>query len=57
MTIDDPKIFIAPWTQNFQMKLHPTWKIFEFVCEENNRCEAGKCTPSDVQQKNNNAGK
>ena len=53
MTIDDPKIFTAPWTQNFQMKLHPTWKVFEFVCEENNRCEAGKCTPSDVQQKNN----
>ena len=53
MTIDDPKIFTAPWTQNFQMKFHPTWKVFEFVCEENNRCEAGKCSVSDVQQKNN----
>ena len=50
MTIDDPKIFTKPWSQNFQMKLHPTWKIYEQVCEENNRCEAGKCRPSDVQK-------
>ena len=51
MTIDDPKIFTRPWSQNFQMKLHPTWKLFEQICEENNRCEAGNCKPADVQQK------
>jgi hypothetical protein len=50
ITIDDPKIFTAPWSQEFQMKLHPTWKLYEQVCEENNRCEAGKCTPSDLQK-------
>ena len=50
ITIDDPKIFTRPWSQVFQMKLHPTWKIFEFVCEENNRCEAGKCVGADVQR-------
>lgn len=50
ITIDDPKIFTAPWSQEFQMKLHPTWKLYEQVCEENNRCEAGKCTPSDPQK-------
>ena len=50
VTIDDPKIFTAPWSQDFQMKLHPTWKILEFVCEENNRCMFGKCTASDVQR-------
>ncbi len=50
VTIDDPKIFAAPWTQEFEMKLHPTWKIFEFVCEENNRCVLGKCTEADVQK-------
>jgi len=32
------------------MKLHPTWKIYEQVCEENNRCEAGNCRPADVQK-------
>ena len=37
-------------SQDFQMKLHPTWKILEFVCEENNRCMFGKCTASDVQK-------
>ena len=52
VTIDDPQIFTASWTQEFQMKLHPTWKILEFVCEENNRCEAGKCIEADVQKKN-----
>ena len=50
ITIDDPKIFTAPWSQEFQMKLHPTWKILEFVCEENNRCIGGKCAQSDVQK-------
>jgi hypothetical protein len=33
------------------MKLHPTWKLLEQVCEENNRCESGKCSPSDAQSK------
>jgi len=42
--IDDPKIFTAKWSQDFGMKLHPTWKVYEYVCEENNRCEGGKCS-------------
>ena len=50
ITIDDPKIFTRAWSQEFQMKLHPTWKLLEQVCEENNRCEAGKCTPSESQK-------
>jgi len=37
MTIDDPKIFTKPWSQKFIMRLHPTWKLLEQVCEENNR--------------------
>jgi len=51
VTIDDPKIFTAPWSQEFGMKLHPTWKIFEFVCEENNRCQGGQCAESEGQKK------
>ncbi len=50
ITIDDPKVFARPWSQEFQMKLHPTWNILEQVCEENNRCEGGKCIPSDAQK-------
>ena len=50
VTIDDRKIFTAPWTQDFQMKLHPTWQLYEFVCEENDRCRAGKCVESDAQK-------
>jgi hypothetical protein len=50
VSVDDPKIWTAPWSQDFQMKLHPTWNVFEFVCEENDRCRGGNCRPSDVQQ-------
>src|SRR5665213_1192843 len=41
LTIDDPKIFTAPWTQEFEMKAKPEWAatgLYEYVCEENNRC-------------------
>ena len=51
ITVDDPKIFARPWAQEFQMKLHPTWKLLEQICEENNRCEAGKCTDSQTATK------
>jgi hypothetical protein len=46
MTIDDPKIFTKSWTEDFEMKLHPEWAkvgLYEFVCEENNRCAGGHC--------------
>ncbi len=46
ITIDDPKIFTKAWSQDFTMTLHPDWDqmgIFEYVCEENNRCPGGKC--------------
>ena len=46
LTIDDPKVFTAPWSQEFEMKLRPDWEqmgIFEYVCEENNRCPGGVC--------------
>jgi hypothetical protein len=50
ITIDDPKVWTKPWSQDFQMKLHPSWSVFEMVCEENNRCEGGKCSQSEAQK-------
>ena len=50
LTYDDPKIWTKPWTTNWRMKRHPTWKLFEQNCEENNRCEGGKCAPPDAQK-------
>jgi hypothetical protein len=47
--IDDPKIFTAPWSETFEMTLHPEWEkigLFEYVCEENNRCAGGQCRES-----------
>jgi len=50
VTIDDPAIFEAPWVENWTMQLKPTWKIFEFVCDDNDRCRGGNCTDSDAQK-------
>jgi hypothetical protein len=50
VTIDDPAIFTAPWVENWSMQMKPTWKIFEFICDDNDRCRAGKCTDSDAQK-------
>ena len=47
MTIDDPKTFTKAWTQDFTMAAKPEWDavgLFEYVCEENNRCPGGKCS-------------
>jgi hypothetical protein len=41
---------LAPWTEKWSMQRKPSWKILENVCEDNNRCIAGNCTPADVQQ-------
>jgi len=46
ITIDDPKIFTAPWSQDFEMKAKPEWNatgLYEYICEENNRCPGGVC--------------
>ena len=46
LTIDDPKDLHQAWSQEFQTKLKPEWDqvgLFEYVCEENNRCPGGKC--------------
>jgi hypothetical protein len=45
--VDDPKIFTEPWTEPMQMTLHPEWEevgLYEFVCQENNRCPGGDCS-------------
>jgi len=45
-TVDDPKIFTRPWTENWEFKLHPEWEktgLYEMVCNENNRCPGGQC--------------
>src|SRR5499426_1730203 len=45
-TVDDPKIFTKPWTENWEFKLHPEWDktgLYEMVCNENNRCPGGQC--------------
>jgi hypothetical protein len=46
LQIDDPKIFTRPWPQEFEIKAKPEWDkvgLFEYNCEENNRCPGGKC--------------
>jgi hypothetical protein len=50
VTIDDPVVFEGPWTEKWQMQLKPTWKVLEFICDDNDRCRAGNCVDADVQQ-------
>ncbi len=50
VTIDDPKYFTKPWSEEFNLVLHPTWNLLEFVCNENDRCAGGHCTEADVQK-------
>lgn len=50
ITLNDPKIWAKPWTEQFHMVLHPTWELLEYVCLENDRCANGKCIESDVQK-------
>ena len=45
-TVEDPKIFTESWTEELRMTLHPEWEevgLYEFVCQENNRCPGGNC--------------
>jgi hypothetical protein len=52
ITIDDPKIFTRPFSQDFELTLRPDWDeigLLEYVCEENNRCAGGNCRKADVQ--------
>ena len=46
-TVEDPKIFTSSWTENLEMTLKPEWEnvgLYEFVCQENNRCPGGDCS-------------
>jgi hypothetical protein len=52
ITIDDPKIFTRPFSQDFVLTLRPDWDklgLLEYVCEENNRCAGGHCRASDAK--------
>jgi len=52
ITIDDPKIFTKPFSQDFELTLRRDWDqlgLLEYVCEENNRCAGGHCRPSGGQ--------
>jgi len=46
VTIDDPKIFEHPWSQDYELTLRPDWEqlgLLEYACEANNRCAGGEC--------------
>ena len=52
ITIDDPKIFERPWSQDFELTLRPDWEqlgLLEYTCEAYNRCAGGECTDDGSQ--------
>jgi hypothetical protein len=47
ITIDDPKIFERPWSQDYELTLRPDWEqlgLIEYACQANNRCAGGDCS-------------
>jgi hypothetical protein len=52
--MEDPKYYTEPFTNRRTFALmDPGQELYEYSCTENNRCEGGNCTPSDVQLENN----
>jgi hypothetical protein len=51
VTIEDPKYYERPFknTRTF-VRMEPGEELYEYFCHENNRCEGGNCTPSDLQK-------
>jgi hypothetical protein len=51
LTMEDPKFYSKPLknVRTFVL-MKPGQELYEYSCAENNRCEGGKCTPSDVQK-------
>jgi hypothetical protein len=51
LTIEDPKYYSKPMknTRVFVL-MEAGLELFEYSCNENNRCEGGNCTPADVQK-------
>ena len=53
ITIDDPKIFERPFSQDFELTRRRDWDklgLLEYVCEENNRCPGGNCRATSAPQ-------
>ncbi len=51
VTMEDPKFYSKPLknTRVFVL-MKPGQELYEYSCNENNRCEGGNCTPADVQK-------
>jgi hypothetical protein len=50
-TFTDPKYYTKPIKNTrVYVKMAPGQELYEYSCNENNRCESGNCTPADVQQ-------
>lgn len=51
VTMEDPKFYTKP-IKNARVfvRMKPGQELFEYSCAENNRCEGGNCTLSDVQK-------
>jgi len=51
VVMEDPKFYSKPMknVRTFVL-MKPGQELYEYSCSENNRCEGGHCTPSDVQK-------
>ena len=51
VTMEDPKFYSKPLKNaRVFVLMKPGQELYEYSCNENNRCEGGNCTPADVQK-------
>jgi hypothetical protein len=51
LTVDDPKIFTAPWTIAFQTRQERGYELFEYTCHESNYSMANMLSGARAQEK------
>jgi hypothetical protein len=60
ITVIDPKAYTMPWGGNFLFRLHPTWRIGDFVCEDGKqflKFEKEELTPQEKKMETEKKGK
>jgi hypothetical protein len=51
LTVDDPKIFTAPWKIAFPITQEPGYELFEYTCHETNYSMTNMLSGARAQEK------
>ena len=57
MTIDDPKVFTAPWKASMVLNREPDYQMFVYECHEGNQAMANTLSAGRAKDKSGPAVK